>query len=335
MDRKEKPVLRVTKKEGQENLKRLKEENKLDPERKICEEGDDLLIPVKEGGNEESYDLEKRTPSNTSPFYQIKQKLNLPDKEKKKLPNRGEMIGDVLFLKLPEELYSKKKEIAEAYALVLGAKTVMLQGGIEGKKREPVVEKIYGEETETIHLENGIRYKLDTAKLMFSSGNIDERIRIVDLVKKGEVVVDMFAGIGYFSLPMAVHGEPEKIYSLEINPTAFHYLKENIILNGVDSIVEPNCLDNRDFSFTGADRVVMGYLHETWMYLDKAVKLMGDEGTIHYHTICRDKEFPEDVKRQIEENVPANFEISNIKIIKSYAPHVFHVVADIDVEKNK
>ncbi len=333
MDRKERPVLRVPKREGQEHLKRLKEENRLDPERKISEEGDDLLIPVTEGGNEERCDLEKRIPSNKPPFHQIKQKLDLPDEEKEKLPDRWEMIGEVLLIKLPKELQYRKERIAEVYAEKLGAKTVMLQGSIEGRVREPIVEKIYGEETETVHVENDVLYKLDTAELMFSSGNIDERIRITEKVKRNEVIVDMFAGIGYFSLPMAVHGDPKKIHALEINPKAFRYLQENIELNDVQDTVEPELTDNRDFSFTGADRVMMGYLDETWKYLDKAVGFLGEEGTIHYHTTCKDSEYPEQVENELKENIEEDFSIRDLREIKSYAPHVFHVVATVRIEK--
>ncbi|MFP3872177.1 MAG: class I SAM-dependent methyltransferase [Candidatus Natronoplasma sp.] len=335
MEESKKPVMRVPKEEGQRVLERLKEENDLDPSRQIQEENDHLLIPVKEGGTEERSDLEERTSDDDPPFRKIQRRLDLPEKEKEILPNRWEMIGEVLLIKLPEELHGKKEEIGGAYAEVLGAKTVMLQGGIEGRKREPKVEKIYGKETETVHLENGISYKLDTADIMFSSGNIDERIRMAEVVEEGEVIIDMFAGIGYFSLPMAVHGDPDKVYALEINPTAFHYLRDNIKLNGVEKIVEAWHGDNRDFSFKGADRVVMGYLHETWKYLDKAVGFIEDEGTIHYHTTCLDSDFPEGVKEELEDDLDEDFEILTIKKIKSYAPHVFHAVADVRVEKTK
>ena len=138
-------------------------------------------------------------------------------------------------------------------------------------KRKPIVEPIYGDKNETIHLENGIRYKLDVTKIMFSSGNIDERISMGEIVKEGEKIIDMFAGIGYFTLPMAVYGNPEVIHSIEINPVAFSYLKENIELNDVKNIVNPWLGNNQDFSKSDtADRVVMGYLHENWKYLPKA-----------------------------------------------------------------
>ncbi|MEF8874510.1 MAG: class I SAM-dependent methyltransferase family protein [Candidatus Thermoplasmatota archaeon] len=333
MSEEEKPVLRVPKEKGQEYLERVKEENNLDPARQIQEDRGELLIPVKKGGTETTSDLKERdTPGKISPYMQIQQKIDLPEKKKDKLPDRWEMIGEVLLIKLPVELSNRKEEVAEVYAEVLGAKTVMQQGSIKGKEREPVVEKVYGKETETVHVENGVLYKLDTAELMFSSGNIDERVRATKLVEKDEVVVDMFAGIGYFSLPAAVHCQPENVYSLEINPTAFRYLKENIDLNGVEETVEPWCGDNRDFSFSGADRVFMGYLHETWKFLDKAVEFLKGEGVVHYHTTCSDSRYPEQVKDELEENIDPDFEMKNIRKVKSYAPHVFHVVSDVRVE---
>ncbi|MEF8831948.1 MAG: class I SAM-dependent methyltransferase family protein [Candidatus Thermoplasmatota archaeon] len=324
------PVLKVSKDKGEQTLQRLKKQGNLDPDRSIRREGEELIFPVKEGGNcsEEDPDFREQK---TKPYQRIKEELDLPESKKRRLPDRWEMIGDVLLIKLPDELLDHKKSIAEVYSSVLSAKTVMLQGSIEGTEREPVVEKIYGDETETVHVENGVKFKIDTSQLMFSSGNIDERIRMAEEVGKGDVVVDMFAGIGYFSLPMAVHGGPEKVYSLDINPTAFRYLEQNIRLNEVQNVVEAWHGDNRDFSFTGADRVVMGYLHETWEFLKRAVEFLDGEGIIHYHTRSLDKKYPEDVIEEVEENISQNYEIRTIKKIKSYAPHVFHVVVDIEV----
>lgn len=325
------PVLRVPKEKGQETLEKVKLESNLDSRRCIREEKGKLLIPVKEGGDELRKDLEIRDfEGKKDPYAAIKERLEIPRKED--LPDRWEMIGEVLLIKLSRHLHEYKRRIGKVYAEELGAKTVMLQGDITGEKREPKVEKIYGEETETIHQENQILYKLDTSKIMFSSGNIDERMRVTELVEKNEIVVDMFAGIGYFSLPPAVHCRPDKIHSLEINPTAFRYLKENIYMNEVGDIVEPWCGDNRDFSFTGADRVFMGYLHETWKFLEKAVEFLDGEGIIHYHTNCSDSRYPEQVRDELRNNLELNFEVMDIKKVKSYAPHVFHVVADVRVE---
>ena len=329
MPSKKGPVVKVEKNKGQEVFERLKEEDRLDGRRRIEERDGELIIPVKEGTVEDI--LEERMDRPT-PFQKIQNIVDIPEHMKEKLPDRWEMVGDVLLIKLPRELDGKKEYIGKVYAEVLGMKSVLIQGGIIGTKREPEVELIYGEETETVHLENGIKYKLDLAELMFSSGNIDERVLMAGMPEDGETIVDMFAGIGYFTLPMAVHSKPEKIYSLEINELAYGYLNENVELNGVEEVVETWNGDNREFSKSDiADRVVMGYLHDTWKFLPKAVELLDGEGFIHYHTRAEDVNFPEQVERELADNIGKDFEITEIRKIKSYAPHVFHVVADVNV----
>ena len=163
-----------------------------------------------------------------TPFDQIKKSLSksIPSKLINNIPDKWEKIGDVLILRLSSELDKYKQQIGGKYANVLNCKTVLRDiCGISGIYREPNVEIIYGSnKTETIHKENGIRYKLDPRKIMFSSGNMDERIRMATISNKDETIVDMFSGIGYFTLPIAVYSKPKKIFACEINPIAYDYL---------------------------------------------------------------------------------------------------------------
>ncbi len=272
----------------------------------------------------------------STPFENIVESLILPNHLKVFLPRRWELLGEVLLLKLPDELDYLKEEIAQAYAKELNARTVLKDLGIVGNLREPKVELLWGNETETIHKENGVKFKLDCARLMFSSGNIDERIRMATMVAKDEVVVDMFAGIGFFSIPMAVHSQPKEIFACELNPVAYHYLKENIHLNDVEDIVTPFLGDNRDFDKEGvADRIVMGYLEDTHFYLAKALTILKAEGgVIHYHEKCPNellqKRPLERVKREVEKK-GRSMELLGMRTVKSYAPGVSHVVLDVRV----
>lgn len=54
------------------------------------------------------------------------------------------------------------------------------------------------------HCENGIHYSFDATKCMFSWGNLSEKLRMAHLDCRDQVVVDLFAGIGYFVLPFLV-----------------------------------------------------------------------------------------------------------------------------------
>ena len=122
-----------------------------------------------------------------------------------RLPDKWEKIGTVVTIKLPDELKQHQEIIGKAYREVLDCTTVLNdRGGISGVYRKPVVEVISGDRiTETIHIENGIRFKMDPQRIMFSSGNMAERRRMATISNSSETVVDLFAGIGYFTLPIA------------------------------------------------------------------------------------------------------------------------------------
>ena len=274
------------------------------------------------------------------PFDKIKIGLlnNIPEKLFTKIPTKWEKIGDILLIKLPDELKKNKKTIGKIYADVLKCKSVLNdKGGITGELREPDVEIIYGaKNTETVHIENKVRFKTDPAKLMFSSGNMDERIFMSKLNTENETIVDMFAGIGYFSLPIAVHSKPKKIYACEKNQNAYHYLCQNILLNHVNEIIEPLKGDNRKVApENAADRVIMGYIGGTEKFLEKGIKCLKDnKGIINFH-----EKYPEKMKLntplKIFEKEANKFNrkvnLLDIREIKSYAPKISHFVFDCEI----
>lgn len=233
------------------------------------------------------------------------------------------VVGDICIL---------KGDVPDPQGLlkIPGVNRVVKLGCIKGFKREPDVEIIIGDNTETIHKENRCLFKLDVSKIMWSKGNTTERKRIASIVRKGETVVDMFAGIGYFSIPIAVHSKANVIYSIEINPVAYDYLKENIELNKVQGTIEPILGDCREVAPRNiADRVLMGYIGNTHEYLDVAMEVIKPGGIIHYHESVPDKlKFERPPGRIIEAANGRYVEILNKRIIKKYSPGVYHVVVD-------
>ena len=240
---------------------------------------------------------------------------------------KGKVIGDILVLRNEPDNLQELLDLPEI-------KRIVKLGRIKGPKREPEVELLVGDNTETVHRENHCFFKLDVARIMWSKGNTGERKRMSTLAENGETIVDMFAGIGYFSIPMAVHSNPAKIYSLEINPVSYGYLKENIILNKVENIIEPLLGDCREFAPKNfADRVLMGYIGNTHEYLDKAVDIVKPGGILHYHESVPDKlKFERPPQRIIDAACGRDVEILNKRIIKKYSPGVYHVVIDARIE---
>lgn len=249
------------------------------------------------------------------------------------LPDGFEWIGHVAILRLPEPLLPKAKIIAEKLLQRKGIETVALRNGpVSGWERAPSVKVIAGNpSTETVHRENMCLFKLDATKVIFSKGNIFERARIPKLVKERETVVDMFAGVGQFSIPIAKHARPAKVYAIEKNRETFGYLVENIRINKVGHLISPIFGDCREVAPRGvADRVVMGIIHVTHTYLPTAISaLKPSGGIIHYHETvpCR-LLFERPVKRILSATQGKRVEIIGKRVVKKYSPNVAHVVID-------
>jgi len=233
-------------------------------------------------------------------------------------------IGDILII---NDEYSDEglEELSKKHHV----KTIMKIDHIQGTKREPVYKVLFGNETETINKENGCLFKLDLSKVMWSKGNNNERLRIAKLVEDDETVIDMFAGIGYFTIPIGVHSNAKQVYAIEINPNSYHYLCENIKLNKLDNI-SPILGDCKiQTPKLKADRIVMGYVKTTHHYLKVAIDSLNEGGILHYHETVPEKLID---KRPLERIVAqaGNRDVELLKInkIKRYAPGVEHVVVD-------
>ncbi len=232
-------------------------------------------------------------------------------------------IGDIVVVNREVDEPSKFLEIP-------GVRSVVCVDGIQGPMRRPRVRVLAGSGTETLHRENGCLFRIDLSKVMWSRGNINERARIPQLVEDGETVVDMFAGIGYFSIPVAVHADPLRVYSIEINPESFRYLRDNIVLNGVEDVVEPVLGDCRETApELEADRVIMGYVGTTHHYLEAAMECLVDGGVLHYHeTVPETMKFSRPLRRIERAAHPRRVKLLDRRTIKKYSPGVWHVVLD-------
>ena len=336
----------VPKERAEAVRRRLAALHLVDKTHAIVEDGDWIVIPVlaaPEHTITDSHDgrlVDREFSARGSfvdPIDEIRRVAEVPAELKELLPGKWERIGDVAVLRLVPELEPFESAVAMAYASVLGLKSVLRETGpIEGDLRRPTTKIILGSDTVTIHVENHLRYKLDVSEIMFSSGNQEERLRMAGLRCDSETVVDMFAGIGYFSLPLAVYQRPKKVIACELNPVAHGFLVENTRLNNVESIIEPVLGDNRDLVGEAfADRVIMGYVKTTHEFLPTAMRLVKDGGVIHYHETC-----PNDIinvrplQRLQEAAKPGKVELLRSKAIKSYAPGVSHMVLDARVVKS-
>ncbi len=215
-------------------------------------------------------------------------------------------------------------------------------GRIKNEERVGKIRIIAGEKrTETIHREYGCRYKLDLEKVYFTPRLSYEHNRVANLVRNGEVVLNMFSGIGAFSILIAKRVKNCKIFSVDINPYAIEYLRESILLNNVQDKVIPILGDTaRIKEPVLANRIIMPLPIKAYDYLEIAAQKITPGGTIHYY----DTVLAEGTKTQqlnnLCEKVTTRLESLKLVIripykrrIRSLTPGFYLSVLDILVDK--
>ena len=270
------------------------------------------------------------------------------------VPGSWAVIGSVILLTVPDDCHDETA-LAEALLEIHGeADSVLADEGIAndgdaGTYREPRTRLLAGtRDTETIHTEHGTRYGLDPAKVMFSPGNQAERARMGEHVEPDEHVFDMFAGIGYFTLPMARAGA--RVTATELNSTAFRYLLENAMLNDVADRLDAYMTDCREIAGeVDADRVVMGYYgradesddangtrtDEAHEFLPSALEALVDGGVVHYHEATPEPRLWDRPIARLEaagEAAGRDLEILEKRRVKSHSAGVEHIVVDARFE---
>jgi tRNA (guanine37-N1)-methyltransferase len=198
--------------------------------------------------------------------------------------------------------------------------------------------------TETVHRESGCLFDVDLEKCYFSPRLSFERMRIAKQVMAGEVVVNMFAGVGCFSILIAKNAEPLKVYSIDVSPDAIRYMEENIWLNKARYTVEAVEGDAKEIItrklLDVADRVLMPLPEKALEYLSYALMaLKPTGGMIHYYDFVhagKGKDPIGEVKRKVSEKLQdANvlFECTFGKVVRTVGPRWFQVVLDINVHE--
>lgn len=266
----------------------------------------------------------------------------LSPKESEELISAFDQIGEIIIVRIPESLLSKKKIIGEALLNdVKIVRSVFYQASaVEGDFRTRSLEIIAGEDnTETEYREFGCKFIVDVENAFFSPRLSTERDRIANLIQEGEVMTNMFAGVGMFSI-IAAKKKKCTVYSLDINPIASNLCERNIKLNKLagkvvsingdaTQIINEQLVDK-------SDRTLMLLPERSDEFLESAIKTTKDGGIIHYYShIHADKK--SDAGKLSEEHYlqvsPVKSEILGSKIVRPVGPRYYQTVVDVKIFK--
>lgn len=256
------------------------------------------------------------------------------------LPRALDVVGDIAIIEVPPALKPHEKLIGEAILEThRNVRTVLAKAGaISGKYRTREFDIIGGEpRTHTIHKEFGCQYYVDVAKAYFSPRLSHEHQRVASLVQEGEVVVDLFAGVGPFSILIAKNNDAVKVYAVDINPDAFKLLKKNILLNRVQNRVVPILGDARQVvhdRFSGiADRVIMNLPESAIEFVDVACAVLKPAGgVVHFYGFLRLPDSVDAMKLRFAETVEKSGrkveQFLSVRVVRETAPYQQQIVLD-------
>jgi tRNA (guanine37-N1)-methyltransferase len=262
--------------------------------------------------------------------------------ESQELISSFDQIGDIIIVRIPDSLLTKKKLIGETLLNeVKIAKSVFYQASaVEGDFRTRNLEILAGDDkTETEYKEFGCKFTVDVENAFFSPRLSTERERIANLVQDGEIVVNMFAGVGMFSI-MIAKKKRCTVYSIDINPVATKLCEKNIIsnklvgniisINGDASRVIQEQLENK------SDRTLMLLPERSDEFLESAINATKSGGIIHYYShIHADKK--SNAGKLSEEHylqvTPVKSKILGSKIVRAVGPRYYQTVVDVKISK--
>jgi len=350
---KESSCLGVPRKNGQEAIVLADRIGLRDKELEVQTNADSIFVPiVRQPSDQEIHVLKEKVPEvqkGTGIFHERKKQEktlegalagSIPPHLLASLPKALDIVGDIAIIEIPQELKNHKKLVGEAILRIhRNVKTVLAKAGaISGTYRTREFKVIAGEpRTHTTHREFGCQYRVDVAKAYFSPRLAHEHERVASLVGEGEIILDLFAGVGPFSVLIAKRHPTAKVYAVDINPEAFVLLKNNVLINRVQDNVIPLLGDARQIVHEGlsgvADRVIMNLPESASEFIDVACEAIKPEGGVgHFYGFVRLPDSAEAMQSRFAAKVGENRRkverFLSVREVRDTAPFEQQVVLD-------
>jgi tRNA (guanine37-N1)-methyltransferase len=326
--------LKVSRENGEKIRRALVENGSFDRSRKICSDETHVYLPVLE--------MDEKSASKLCSIAEFELvHINLQPEERILSPEdllgfrpSFEVVGDIAMV----EDCDAERVAAALMSASKSIKTVIAPiSDVEGEFRTRRFRHVAGVVgTVTVHREHGLSYRVDLEGAYFTARLGTERLRVAGLVSPGDVVLDMFAGVGPFALLLAKRGAA--VIAMDKNPVAVKYLRENALLNkiGCIKILEGDAAELAMRYENQADHVIMNLPHSASAFLLPAMLAAKSDGIVHYYCIAPEDDLYRDeaMIRSAAKEMGAGVEVLYRDIVRSYAPHRHNVVIDFRVCKN-
>jgi tRNA (guanine37-N1)-methyltransferase len=331
--------LKVQKAAAEDARRRLIGVGVFDRSRVVLRERDLILLPVLRRVSFAGGVMSRRKSSSSKPKPRsLRESLRgrLSEAELKLLPSAFDVVGDIAILDVPDVLLKRKRAIGNALLRVFSnIRVVAIKvSPVSSEYRVRELKVIAGEKrTVTVHREYGCRYKLDVSMMYFSPRLGGERMRVASQVAVGERVLVMFAGVGPYAVLMARRSCPREVVSVELNPEAVGFMRENVGLNKVGGVVRVIEGDVRNVvpNLGKFDRIVMPLPKDAGDFLDVALPALKKGGIIHFYDFA---ESPKESAVKVEslcKKLGYNIKVLDAVPCGNYSPQLERVCVDFKV----
>ena len=247
---------------------------------------------------------------------------------------RFDILGDIAVITRPSE----NGEVADASKIIEINKRIKVvlckSGSVNGEFRLPSYRNVLGEDrTTTIHHENGCSFYIDLASVHFSPRLVRERALIANDVRNREIIINMFGGLGSFSIEIAKLKTHVKIFNVDINPDSIRLCLKNIILNRQRGKIIAVLADAKEVTQNlfqkKVNRILLPLPIMSKQYLNLAISKLNDGGIIHYYDFIYASKNESPIKKVFAEiiGISKNIKIAQTdgRIVKSVAPRCYLV----------
>jgi tRNA (guanine37-N1)-methyltransferase len=295
--------IRVPLKQGEEVRQELIGKETLDLSLKVRREGSSLLLPVTEH-------LEH---SERGDFEPLPGRQVLP---------RHEIVGGIAIM--------QDCDPAGA-AIILSSRSSLhsvlcATSDVSGEYRTREFRVLAGiPTTRTDVIEYGYRFTVDLSTAYFSSRLSSERHRILERMGNGEIVLDMFTGVGPFAITLAARAA--LVVGSDINPRAIILMLANLAQNRTKNVL-PVLADAHHLPAIipwQFDRIIMNLPLSGSAFLSEGFRLCKPGGVIHYYSLVSGKGEHNELIHEL------GGDIIEERVVRSYSPGQWHAVYDVKV----